>query len=64
LYPQNSGSRVFFANPSAITVLQTKPTFAVTQNFAVGFQFIAGRILDTSDPLNQVLYVGDDPANA
>jgi hypothetical protein len=46
---------LFFANPSSVFVLHLNPAEVVTQKFAVGFQFISGMILDSSDRTNEVL---------
>ena len=64
VYPQLNGSQLYFANPNSVSVFQVKPNQQLLQDYATGFQFISGLIVDTARPgNNEVLYIGDDPAN-
>jgi uncharacterized repeat protein (TIGR01451 family) len=58
------GRNIYFGTANSATKVQILPNQQVIANYGgASFQFLSGIIVDTTNPGNETLYVGDDPVN-
>jgi len=63
VYPAVSGQNLYIGNTTTLTRFNTK-TFLTTSTYGgMNFSFISALAVDATNPVNPVLFVGDDPSN-